>query len=271
MSKKPKKKETTKATKMVDKPTAGTANTMQSILGKRIRIKHRGHKQAEFTDLIAEKEIVLAAGPAGTGKSYLSIGKALELIQNKTNKYDKLRILKPAVEAGENLGFLPGDLAEKLAPHLESSMDIIDKIVGIMNREKLVEMGIVSVEPLGFLRGKTLDNTILVVEEAQNISPEQMKTLLTRIGENSKYIISGDLDQSDKYKKVTETGLYDVFQRHSHMEEIGVFMFDKTDIVRNPLISKLLDNYQSTDKFMNAPLLPQAPEINEQLLTDEDE
>lgn len=254
MSKKPKKKV------VEDKPSAATGNQMLSILGKKVKIKHRTHKQKEFTDLIDEKEIILAAGPAGTGKSFLSIGKALELIQNKTNKYEKLKILKPAVESGENLGFLPGDLKEKLEPHLASSIDIVDKIVGEANRIKLEEKGIVCVEPLGFLRGKTLDNTILIVEEAQNISPEQMKTLLTRIGENTKYIISGDLDQSDKYKKVTETGLYDVFQRHSHMEEIGVFMFDKTDIVRNKIISKLLENYQSTDKFMNAPLLPQEGE-----------
>lgn len=248
-----KKKETKQ---VVDKPTAGTANQMTKILGKRVRIKHKTPRQKEFTELINAKEIILAAGPSGTGKSYLSIGKGLELVQNKSNNYDKLKIVKPAVESGENLGFLPGDLFEKLAPHLASSMDIVDKIVGEANRKKLVEDGVISVEPLGFLRGKTLDNTVLVVEEAQNCSPEQMKTLLTRIGVNSKYIISGDLDQSDRYKQVTQTGLYDIFRKHGHMEEIGTFIFEKADIVRNPIIGKLLTNYHSTTEFMNAPLLP---------------
>jgi phosphate starvation-inducible protein PhoH and related proteins len=239
-----------------DKPTSGTANKIQRVLGKRLRIKHRSKKQKEFTDLIADKEIVLAAGPAGTGKSYLSIGKALELIQNKTNKYEYLKIVKPAVEAEEKLGFLPGDVYEKLEPHLASSMDVVDKIIGEGNRKKLQEDGVICVEPLGFVRGKTIDNTILVVEEAQNASPSQLKTLLTRIGEDTKYIISGDLDQSDRYKKVTLTGLYDVFQRHSHMEEIGAFIFEKSDIVRNPIIGKLLNNYHTTEDFMDANLLP---------------
>ena len=252
----PKKIKTKKVKEVVDKPTSGTNNLMQKILGKRLRIKHRSEKQKQFTNLIVENEIILAAGPAGTGKSYLSIGKGLELVQNKTNKFEKLKIVKPAVEAGENLGFLPGDLKEKLEPYLASSIDIIDKIVGKVQREKLEEADIVSVEPLGFIRGKTIDNTILIIEEAQNITPEQMKTLLTRIGENSKYIISGDLDQSDRFKQVTQTGLFDVFQKHADVEGVGTFIFGKEDIVRNPIIGRLLKNYNTTENFMNKPLLP---------------
>jgi phosphate starvation-inducible protein PhoH and related proteins len=249
MSKKTNKKAT------VERPTSGTTKTMQSILGKKVRIKHRTKRQKEFTELIEDKEITFAAGPAGTGKSYLSIIKALELVQNKTNKYERVGIVKPAVEAEEKLGFLPGDEKEKLAPYLASSIDIVDKIVGESNRVRLEEAKILFIEPLGFVRGKTIDNTILIVEEAQNMSPHQLKTLLTRIGENTKYIISGDLDQSDRYKKVTETGLYDGFQRHAHLDEIGVYIFDKSDIVRNPIITKLLGNYQTTSDFLNAPLL----------------
>lgn len=249
--KKPKKKETV----VKDKPTSGTANNMLSILGRKVKLKHRSKRQKEFTDIIIEKEITFAAGPAGTGKSYLSIAKALELVQDKTNKYERIGIIKPAVEAEEKLGFLPGDEKEKLAPYLASSIDIVDKIIGPVSRAKLEEAKILFIEPLGFIRGKTIDNTVLIVEEAQNMSPHQMKTLLTRIGENTKYIISGDLDQSDRFKKLTETGLYDVFKKHAHLDEIGTFIFENSDIVRNPIIGKLLLNYNATGNFMNAPLV----------------
>lgn len=238
-----------------DKPTAGTAESLQRILGKKIRIKCKNHRQKEFANLIAEKEIIIAAGPPGTGKSYLSIGKAIELIQNKTNNFEKLLIVKPAVVAEEDLGFLPGDLREKLGPTLASSIDIIDKIIGRPNREKLEDAEIIVIEPLGFIRGKTMDNSIVVIEEAQNISPNQLKTLLTRIGKDSKYIISGDLNQSDKFKRFTETGLYDIFQRHGNVEEIGFFIFEAADIVRNPLISKILANYPEQKIFNDAPLV----------------
>lgn len=244
-----------------DRPTSEVSNTIQGILGKRVKIKHKNKNQKAFTDLIVEKEIIVAAGPAGTGKSYLSIGKALELIQNKSNKYEYLKIVKPAVEAEENLGFLPGDLKEKLAPHLASSMDILDKILGRFAREKMEEAGIVSIEPLGLIRGKTMDNTILIVEEAQNISPHQMKTLLTRIGVDSKYIISGDLDQSDRFKKLTQTGLYDVFNRLMGIDELGFFVFGKEDIVRNPLISKMLNHYDTEESFINANLIKDQVEV----------
>lgn len=224
---------------------------MQKILGHRVRIKHKNQRQKEFTTLIGEKEIVIATGVPGTGKSYLSIGKALELVQNKSNNYSKIKIVKPAVEAEENLGFLPGDLKEKLQPHLASSMDIIDKIIGEQNRIKMEDEGIISVEPLGFVRGKTLDNSIVIIEEAQNISPHQMKTLLTRIGKNSKYIISGDLGQSDRFKRFTDTGLYDIIMRLKTMDEIGLFVFNPEDIVRNPLISKILNKYGKDDNFID--------------------
>jgi phosphate starvation-inducible protein PhoH len=264
---KPEKK--THSSKTEDKPTAGAAEKMQKIIGKKIRIKCKNHRQKEFTKLITEKEVVIAAGPPGTGKSYLSIGKGLELVQNKTNNYERLLIMKPAVEAEENLGFLPGDLKEKLEPHLASSIDIVDKIVGESKRRSLEEEGVIVVGPLGFIRGKTIDNSIVIIEEAQNLSPNQLKTLLTRIGENSKYIISGDLNQSDRFRKFTQTGLYDVFQRHSEVEEIGFFVFNPMDIVRNPLISKILENYDE-HSFFDAPLYEGEGEATD-LTGDDDE
>jgi phosphate starvation-inducible protein PhoH and related proteins len=219
------------------------------ILPKKHRLKCKNIKQKEFANLINEKEIVIAAGPAGVGKSYIAIARGIELIQNKTTPYDTLIITKPAIEAGEKLGHLPGDMKEKMEPHVASSLDIIDKIIGKSNRQKLEELEIIKVEPLGFIRGKTIDSSVVVIEEVQNMSPEQVKTILTRIGENSKYILSGDLDQSDKYRNVTQSGLYDVMNRHKNISEIGFFEFKIEDIVRNPIICKILKNYDTIDNM----------------------
>jgi phosphate starvation-inducible PhoH-like protein len=218
---------------------------INEILQTRFRLKFKNKKQKEFANLISEKEIVIAAGPSGTGKSYVSIARAIELLQNKANPYNKLIISKPAVEAGEKHGFLPGDAKEKMEPYVASSVDIIDKIIGRINREKLQHLGVIQIEPLAFIRGKTIDNSILIMEETQNMSPGQVKTLLTRIGEYTKFLISGDLDQSDKFRDVKQSGLYDAMQRHKNIDEIGFFLFDNQDIVRNPIISKILKNYQT--------------------------
>lgn len=238
------------------------SSLMHKILGKKVKIKFKNKRQKDFSKLIREDELVFCAGPAGSGKSYLSIGIALEMLQDKNNSFESIRVTKPAVEVDEKYGFLPGDIMEKLEPYLASSIDIIDKIIGQSKREQLEEKGLIKVEPLGFIRGKTLDNTILVVEEAQNMSPRQMKTLLTRIGENSKYIVSGDLDQSDRYKKLTQTALYDVFNRHTNIPELGFFQFDNDDIVRNPLIGKILNNYEVEGGFKNIKLIKNDEEKN---------
>ena len=224
---------------------------IDSVLTKKHRLKCKNIKQKEFANLINEKEIIIAAGPAGVGKSYIAIARGIELIQNKTTPYKTLIITKPAIEAGEKLGHLPGDMKEKMEPHVASSLDIIDKIIGKSNRQKLEELEIIKVEPLGFIRGKTIDNSVVIVEEVQNMSPEQVKTILTRIGENSKYVLSGDLDQSDRYKNVKQSGLYDAMNRHRNISEIGFFEFKIEDIVRNPIISKILNNYDNTDNMID--------------------
>lgn len=224
---------------------------IDKILPNRYRLKCKNIKQKQFANLITEKEIVIASGPAGVGKSFVTIARGLELLQNKTNKFEKIIISKPAVEAGENLGHLPGDLKEKMEPYVASSIDILDKIIGKQNRVKLEELEIIEVQPLGFIRGKTIDNSILVMEEVQNMSPGQVKTLLTRIGENTKFILSGDLDQSDKYRDIKSSGLYDAMNRHKNVEEIGFFEFENSDIVRNPIISKILKNYEEKNGTVN--------------------
>lgn len=222
----------------------GKVSSANKIIGNKVRLKCKNFKQKEFANLIKEKEIVICSGPAGTGKSYVSIAIAIELLQNTSNSYNKILIIKPLVEADENVGFLPGDLKEKMAPFLASSIDIVDKIVGKSTRINLENSEDIGLEALGFIRGKTIDNAILIVEEAQNMSAKQMKTLLTRIGYNSKYIISGDLDQSDRYRNVEQSGLFDAMRKHTNIPEIGLFEFDINDIVRNPIITKILMNYQ---------------------------
>lgn len=216
---------------------------INEIVPTKLRLKCKNVKQKDFLKLIDDKDIVFAYGPAGTGKSYTAIAKGIELLQTYPEKYTTLKIVKPAVEVEESYGFLPGTLKEKMEPILASSMDIIDKLISRAHRISLENANVITVEPLGFLRGKTLDNTILIVEEAQNMSTKQMKTLLTRIGDNSKFIISGDLDQSDKYDDVRKSGLYDSIKRFNNLPEIGMLEFLDADIVRNPLIIKILKEY----------------------------
>lgn len=223
-------------------------NNAQKIMPTRNRLKCKNQKQKQFAKLITDKEIVIASGPAGTGKSYVAIARAIELLQNSSNPYKKIIISKPAIEAEEKHGFLPGDMKEKMEPYVASSVDIIDKILGQGTRNKLVEAGLIQIEALAYIRGKSIDNAILIMEEAQNMSPNQVKTLLTRIGDNSKFVISGDIDQSDKYRDVTQSGLYDIMARHRNIEEIGFFEFDIEDIVRNPIICKILKNYGADTK-----------------------
>jgi phosphate starvation-inducible PhoH-like protein len=148
-------------------------------------------------------------------------------------------------------------------PYIRSSVDIIDKIIGKENRRKLEEQDIIVVEALAYIRGSSIDNSILVMEEVQNMSPEQVKTLLTRIGENTKFILSGDLDQSDRYRDVEKSGLFDAMKRHKNVEEIGFFEFEKEDIVRNPIITKILNNYKTVNNDVPKPTPPKNRKIKE--------
>ena len=211
--------------------------------GKRVKIKCKNKKQKEFINMVDEHEIILCSGPAGCGKSHLSLAKALDYIQRPDNDYKKLYIITPAVEVEEKLGSLPGDLDDKLGPYLFSTYYLIDKIIGEESRKELVKEGIIQPLALAFLRGVNIDNAILVFEEAQNASHKQMKTLLTRIGENSKFIISGDLKQIDRFKDSKESGLLDVMERFKDFNEIGQFHFNDGDSVRNDIINKLLNFY----------------------------
>jgi phosphate starvation-inducible protein PhoH and related proteins len=199
--------------------------------------------QSEYWDILGNNEITLCFGPAGVGKSYIAMKRAVDLLWRDDNKYEKILIVRPAVEAEEKLGSLPGDMEEKLDPYVYPSYYLLNKIIGKEAREKLKDEGFIEIMALAYMRGWNVDNTILVFEEGQNATPSQMKLLLTRIGYNSKFFISGDLDQSDKYRNKTDTGLYDAKRRLSDLNNIGVFEFSDDDIVRNPLITEILKRY----------------------------
>ena len=200
--------------------------------------------QKEYWDTLDENQITICSGPAGVGKSYIAMMKAVELLWRDDNKYEKIIIVRPAVEAEEKLGSLPGGVEEKLDPYIFPTYYLLNKIIGKDQREKLKEMNFIEVFALAYMRGMNIDNSILIFEEAQNSTPSQMKLLLTRIGFNSKFFISGDLEQTDRYKNKTQSGLYDVVNRLSDVNDVGVYEFGNQDIVRNPLISQILKTYE---------------------------
>jgi phosphate starvation-inducible PhoH-like protein len=200
--------------------------------------------QEKYWNVLGDNQITLCFGPAGVGKSYIAMKRAVDLLCDEDNKYEKIIIVRPAVEAEEKLGSLPGGLEEKLDPYIYPSYYLLNKIIGKDARERLKDEGYIEVAALAYMRGWNVDNTILVFEEAQNATPAQIKLLLTRIGFNSKFFLSGDLEQSDKFKDKTKTGLYDAKKRLDGVKGVGVFEFGMEDIVRNPIITEILKRYE---------------------------
>jgi phosphate starvation-inducible PhoH-like protein len=217
---------------------------INSIIKKKQKNKFLTTNQEEYYNLLKNNQITICSGPAGVGKSYIAMKAAVDLLMDTTNHYEKLVIVRPAVEAEEKLGSLPGNLEEKLDPYIFPSYYLLNKIIGKDAREKLKEGEIIEVFALAYMRGMNIDNTILIFEESQNSSPNQMKLLLTRIGFNSKFFISGDIEQTDRYKDKRQSGLYDATQKFKDVHDVGVFEFGDDDIVRNPLISKILKKYE---------------------------
>lgn len=210
---------------------------------KRPKEKFLTDSQVEYWGVLDKNQITLCTGPAGVGKSFIAMKKAVDLLWDEDNKYEKILIVRPAVEAGEKLGALPGDLKDKLDPYIAPSIYLLDKIVGKGNRIKLEEEGYIEKNALAFMRGWSIDNTILIFEEGQNSTPAQIKLLMTRIGFNSKFFISGDLDQSDTFKDKTKSGLYDANERFKGMIDVGQYEFGIDDVVRNPIITEILKRY----------------------------
>ena len=236
------------------KPTPVTGETkteprtkkdiLNQILQRPTKEKFLTENQKLYYDTLRTNQITICSGPAGVGKSYIAMKAAVDLLFDKNNSYEKIMIVRPAVEAEEKLGSLPGSLEEKLDPYISPSYYLLNKLIGKENRERLIQSEFIEVQALAYIRGWNIDNTILIFEEAQNSTPNQMKLLLTRIGFNSKFFISGDLEQTDRYKDKRQTGLWDAIEKFNDMKDIGVFEFNESDIVRNPLITEILKRYE---------------------------
>lgn len=215
------------------------------IFLKKINIKCKNQRQKEFLNMIDENEIIICVGESGVGKSYLSIAKALDLLKDESKRYERIYIITPIVESEDNIGFLKGSLSEKLDPYLYSVYYLIDKIIGEESRKKLVESEIISPLCISYLRGVNIDNAILISDETQNMTIKGIKTLLTRIGFNSKFILSGDINQIDRFKNENDSGLKYAYENLGEIEGVGLFEFTKDDIVRNRIIGDILDRFKS--------------------------
>ena len=217
---------------------------ISEIIKKKSKEKFLTENQKLYYDLLKKNQITICSGPAGVGKSYIAMKAAIDLLADPQSPYEKIIIVRPAVEAEEKLGSLPGNVEEKLDPYIFPSYYLMNKIIGKEAREKLKENDIIEVFALAYMRGMNIDNSLLIFEEAQNSTPNQMKLLLTRIGFNSKFFISGDIEQTDRYRDKKQSGLYDAIKKFNDVSDIGVFEFGDGDVVRNPLISKLLKKYE---------------------------
>ena len=200
----------------------------------------RSEKQKNYIRALKESDIVISAGPAGTGKTFLAVAVALTMLLEK--KIERIILSRPAVEAGERLGFLPGDMREKVDPYLRPLYDSLYDLLDFEKIQKKIEVGDIEIAPLAFMRGRTLKNSFAILDEAQNATDTQIKMFLTRIGENSKIVINGDPSQIDLPNK-TMSGLNRSKKLLGHLKEISVVDFDHTDVVRHPLVSKIVKAY----------------------------
>ncbi len=212
----------------------------KNAAGKSIRVKTLG--QRTYVNAMRKHDLVFGIGPAGTGKTYLAVVKAVHELKNGRTK--RIILTRPAVEAGESLGFLPGDLKEKVDPYLRPLYDALNDVLGRDQATRLIEKEIIEIAPLAYMRGRTLDNAFVILDEAQNTTPEQMKMFLTRLGFGSKMIITGDITQVDLPKGV-ESGLRVANKLLSSVQEIAFVYLDESDVVRHPLVQKIIHAYEN--------------------------
>ena len=213
--------------------------------GKRL-IKPRSKKQAEYFNLVKKKDLVFCCGPAGTGKTYLAVALAVSML--KSGQIDKIILSRPAVEAGERLGFLPGDLKEKIDPYLRPIYDALNDMLSFSEVLKKIENGLIEIAPLAFMRGRTLSNSFIILDESQNTTAIQMKMFLTRLGENSKMIVNGDLSQVD-LPSGTKSGLRESMRILKNIDDIGFIEFTDKDVGRNSLVSKIVSKYEEFERL----------------------
>ena len=215
----------------------------RTVQGKPVKPKTAGQK--EYIDLIRKKMIVFGVGPAGTGKTYLAMAMAIEAFRR--DDVGRIILTRPAIEAGEKLGFLPGDLQSKVDPYLRPLYDALYQIMGADSYLRNVEKGLIEVAPLAYMRGRTLDNSFIILDEAQNTTPAQMKMFLTRIGFGSKVIVTGDLTQKDLPVDAT-SGLEHALAVLGRVEDIGVSRLTNKDVVRHPLVQQIVTAYDDYEK-----------------------
>jgi phosphate starvation-inducible PhoH-like protein len=234
----------TPTTSLEEKIVMTKKQSICSIVKRKTKEKFLSENQKIYYDKLKKNQITICSGPAGVGKSFIAMKCAIDLLSDPETLYEKIIIVRPAVEAEEKLGSLPGNVEEKLDPYIFPSYYLLNKIIGKESREKLKEIEAIEVFAMAFMRGMNIDNSILIFEEAQNATPKQMKLLLTRIGTDSKFFISGDLEQTDRYKDKKHSGLWDAIDKFKNISEIGVHEFGDGDVVRNPLITEMLKRYE---------------------------
>lgn len=214
----------------------------RNFLGKAIYPKTL--KQREYINALQNHDIVFGVGPAGTGKTYLAVVYAVSLLKKGIIKH--LILTRPAVEAGESLGFLPGDLKEKIDPYLRPLYDALYDTLGVETTASYIERGIIEIAPLAYMRGRTLENAYAILDEAQNTTQMQMKMFLTRLGFNSKMVITGDVSQID-LPQGKKSGLIEACHLFNDVKQIGIVKFEKLDVVRHPLVQIIIDKYESKE------------------------
>ncbi|HBQ43889.1 MAG TPA: phosphate starvation-inducible protein PhoH, partial [Lactobacillus acetotolerans] len=210
--------------------------------GKPIRVKNMGQKR--YVEAIQKSDVVFGIGPAGTGKTFLAVVCAISAF--KKGEVSRIILTRPAVEAGESLGFLPGDLKEKVDPYLRPIYDSLYAILGKSTTERLMERGVIEVAPLAYMRGRTLDDAFVILDEAQNTTDAQMKMFLTRLGFNSKMIVNGDITQVDLPGR-QHSGLIDARRILRNIDQIKFVKFTSNDVVRHPVVAKIINAYEKED------------------------
>lgn len=207
-------------------------------------IRGRGPNQKKYLDAITKNDINIGVGPAGTGKTYLAVAMAVDALKNE--QVQRIVLVRPAVEAGERLGFLPGDMAQKIDPYLRPLYDALYEMLGFEHVNRLIDRHVIEVAPLAFMRGRTLNDAFIILDEAQNTTPEQMKMFLTRIGYGSRAVVTGDITQIDLPDQ-SRSGLKHALRILNNLQDISITHFTSKDVVRHPIVQRVLNAYERAE------------------------